>query len=49
MVWLGVCSDGLTTTVIFEDGVMDAKRYIKEVLPVARKCGKDMLGSHWTC
>ncbi|CAF1512006.1 unnamed protein product [Rotaria sordida] len=27
---------------------MDAERYIKEVLPVARKCGNNMLGVHWT-
>ncbi|CAF1046431.1 unnamed protein product, partial [Rotaria sordida] len=25
MVWLGVCSEGLTTSVIFEDGTMDAE------------------------
>ncbi|CAF1439527.1 unnamed protein product [Rotaria sordida] len=48
MVWLGVCSEGLTTPVIFEDGTMDAERYIKGVLPVARKCGNSMLGNHWT-
>ncbi len=33
---------------IFEDGTMDAERYIKEVLPVARKCGNKMLGNNWT-
>ena len=38
----------LTTPVIFEDGTMDAARYIKKVLPVARKCGNNMLGNHWT-
>ncbi len=48
MVWLGVCSEGLTTPVIFENGTMDAERYIKEVLPVAPKCGNKTLGNNWT-
>ena len=46
MAWLGVCGEVLTTLVIFEDDTTDAKRYVK-VLSVARKCGKNMLGSHW--
>ncbi|CAF3383679.1 unnamed protein product [Rotaria socialis] len=35
MVGFGVCSEGLTTSVIFEDDTMNAERYIKEVLPIA--------------
>jgi len=48
MVWLGMCSQGLTEPVIFEDGTMDAKRYIDEVLPIALKSGHKMLGNNWT-
>ncbi|CAF2096151.1 unnamed protein product [Rotaria magnacalcarata] len=48
MVWFGVCSEGLTTPMIFEDGTMDAEMYIKEVLSVAPKCGNNTLGNHWT-
>ena len=33
---------------IFDDGTIDANRYIKEILPVVRKCGNNVLGSHWT-
>ncbi|CAF4646246.1 unnamed protein product [Rotaria socialis] len=47
MVWLGVCSEGLSVPVIFEDGSMDAQRYIDEVLPIALECGSEMLGEHW--
>ncbi len=28
MVWLGVCAQGLTVPVIFENATMDADRYI---------------------
>ena len=38
MIWLSVCCEDLTTPVIFEDGAMNVKRDIEEVLPVARKC-----------
>lgn len=48
MVWLGVCSKGVSPLVIFEKGTLDHDRYIKEVLPVALKFGNDMFGSHWT-
>ncbi len=48
MVWLSVCAQGLTVLVIFEDGTMDAHRYINEVLPIALKFGNKMLGSNWT-
>ena len=48
MVWLGVCSKGVSPLVIFEDGRMDQDRYIKEVFPVALKFGNDMFGTAWT-
>ncbi len=48
MVWLGVCAQGLTVPVIFEDATMDADRYINEFLPIALKFGNKMLGSNWT-
>ncbi|CAF5183041.1 unnamed protein product, partial [Rotaria magnacalcarata] len=40
MVWLGVCSEGLSVPVTFEDGSMDAQRYIDEVLPIALECDR---------
>jgi len=48
MVWLGVCSKGLTPLVIFDEGTLDHERYIKEVLPVAKKYGDEVFGSDWT-
>ncbi len=48
MVWLGVCSKGVSPLLIFENGTVDDDRYIKEVLPVALKFGNDMFGNHWT-
>lgn len=47
MVWLGVCSKGVSPLVIFEDGTVDHDRYIEEVLPVALKFGNDMFGTDW--
>ena len=48
MVWLGICSKGVSPLVIFENGTVNHDRYIKEVLPVALKFGNDMFGSQWT-
>ena len=48
MVWLGVCSKGVSSLVIFKDGRMDHDRYIKEMLPVAIKFGNDTFGTDWT-
>ena len=48
MVWLGVCSEGVSPLVIFEKGTVDHARYIKEVLPVALKFGNDTFGNDWT-
>jgi hypothetical protein len=35
MVWLSVCSTGISPLVIFDEGTVDHAGYIKEVLPVA--------------
>ncbi|CAF1669653.1 unnamed protein product, partial [Rotaria magnacalcarata] len=48
MVWLGACTEGLTTPVISENRIMDAEVYINEVFPIALECGDRMLGSDWT-
>ena len=48
MVWLGVCSKGVSPLVIFESDKLDHDRYIKEVLPVALKYGNNMFGDDWT-
>ena len=58
MVWLGVCSKGVSPLVIFEQGsffyyafnqgTVDHDRYIKEVLPVALKYGNYVFGNNWT-
>jgi len=48
MVWLGVCSKGVSPLVIFENGTVDHDRYIKEVLPVALKYGNAIFGNDWT-
>lgn len=48
MVWLAVCSKGVSPIVIFYEGTIDHARYIREVLPVALKYGKDILGTCWT-
>ena len=46
MVWLGVCSKGVSPLVIFEQGTVDHDRYIKEVLPVALKYGNHIF-DYW--
>ena len=45
MVWLGVCSKGLSPLMTFENGTVDHNRYINEVLIVAVKYGDSILGS----
>ncbi|CAF1528429.1 unnamed protein product, partial [Adineta ricciae] len=47
MVWLGVCSKGVSPLVIFEKGTVDHDRYIKEVLPIALKYGNKVFGNDW--
>ena len=48
MLRLGIFDEGLTLPVISEDEIMDAERYIEEILPVALKCGNKMLGNNST-
>ena len=48
MVWLAVCSEGVSPLVLFENGTVDHVRYIHEVLPVARKFGNKVFGNNWT-
>ena len=48
MVWLGVCSKGVTSLVILDKGTTDHEKYIREVLPVAIKYGNKMFGDDWT-
>ncbi|CAF1438490.1 unnamed protein product [Rotaria sp. Silwood1] len=48
MVWLGVCSKGVSPLMIFDEGTVGHARYIKEVLPVALKYGNYVFGNDWT-
>ena len=47
MVWLGVCSKGITPLIIFEKGTVNHERYVNEVLPVALKYGNNTFGDNW--
>ncbi|CAF1037694.1 unnamed protein product [Rotaria magnacalcarata] len=47
MVWLGVCSKGVSPLVILGIESMNHERYIKNVLPVALKYEKEMFGNDW--
>ena len=48
MVWLGICSKGLTPLVIFDGGALNHTRYINEALPVALKYGNKVFENDWT-
>ena len=48
LLWLGVCSKGVTPLVIFDEGSVDHQRYIREVLRVAADYGKKVFGNNWT-
>jgi hypothetical protein len=48
MVWLGACHQGVTRPVIIENGTVNANRYIAEILPVALKDGRKLLGNEFT-
>ena len=48
MVWLGVCSKGISLLVIFEEGTVYHVRYLKEVLPVALNYGNKVFDNDWT-
>ena len=47
MVWLSICSKGITPLVILDDGTVDHDYYIKKVLPVALKYGSKVFGDDW--
>ena len=47
MVWLGVCSKGLSPLVIFENRKVDHNRYINDVLPVALKYENNIFRNDW--
>ena len=47
LVWLEVCSEGVSPLVIFENDTLDHDWYIKEVLPVALKYGNDIFWDDW--
>ena len=42
MVWLGVCSEGITPLVILDEGTVDHTVYIEKVFPVALKYGNQV-------
>ena len=48
MVWLAVCSKGVSPLVIFENGTVDHSRYTQEVFPVALEYGDKVFGNQWT-
>lgn len=48
MVWLGVCSNGVSPLVIFDKGTVNHEIYIQKVLPVALKYGNQVFGDNWT-
>ena len=48
MIWLSVCSEGVTPFVLFEKGTLSHHRYIKKVLSVALRYGNSKFGNNWT-
>ena len=47
MVWLGVCSKGITPLVILDEGTVDHRYYIEKVLTTALKYGNKVFGNDW--
>ncbi|CAF1494370.1 unnamed protein product [Adineta ricciae] len=47
MVWLGVCSEGITPLVIIDKGTVDHACYIEKVLPIALEYGNKVFGNDW--
>ena len=48
MVWLSICSKGVTPLIILDKGTIDHERYIREVLSFAIKYGNKVFGDDWT-
>ena len=47
MVWLGVCSKGITPLVVLNEGTVDHAVYFEKVFPVALKHGNEVSDSDW--
>ena len=47
VVWLAVCSKGMSPLVIFENATVDHSRYIQEVLPVVLEYSNNVFGNQW--
>ena len=47
MIWLCVCSKGVTPLVILDEGTFDHTAYIEKMLPIALKYGSKVFGSDW--
>ena len=48
MVWLAVCSEGVSSLVLSEKGTANHHRYIKEVLSIALRYENIKFGNNWT-
>ena len=48
IIWLAICSYGVSPLILFEDGTFDHVRYINEVPLVALQYGNKVFGNHWT-
>ena len=48
MVWLAICSKGLSPLVIIENNKLNSNQYIQKILPVAVKFGNNHFGNDWT-
>ena len=47
MVWLGICSMGITPLITLDEGTVDHVRYIEKVLLVALKYGNKVFSNNW--
>ena len=48
MVFLGVCSKGVSPLVIFDNGTLNYEVYIQNVFSVALNYGNQIFGDNWT-
>src|ERR1700722_3879393 len=48
MVWLGVCSKGVSPLVILDQGTLNHTQYIQKILPLALKYSEKVFGDDWT-
>ena len=47
MTLLGVCSKGVISLVIFDEGKVDHAEYIQKVLPITLNNGSNTFEEHW--